>query len=91
MKRLIVTGIMMTLIGCASVKQGAEAKTVVLYRTPDVEEVCSKLGDRGGLACCVVNDKVCTIIIHPQDSDNIWGHELRHCFDGAWHEIAKFR
>ncbi len=47
-----------------------------------------KLQDRRGVirACAVYNSKSCTIITGPETSHAILGHELRHCFEGRFHD-----
>ena len=47
-----------------------------------------KLQDRRGVirACAVYNAKSCTIITGVETSHAILGHELRHCFEGRFHD-----
>ena len=47
-----------------------------------------KLQDRRGVirACAVYNSKTCTIITGVETSHAILGHELRHCFEGRFHD-----
>ncbi len=47
-----------------------------------------KLQDRRGVirACAVYTAKTCTIITGSETSHAILGHELRHCFEGRFHD-----
>ena len=47
-----------------------------------------KLQDRRGVirACAVYSAKSCTIITGVETSHAILGHELRHCFEGRFHD-----
>ena len=47
-----------------------------------------KLQDRRGVirACAVYSSKSCTIITGVETSHAILGHELRHCFEGRFHD-----
>jgi hypothetical protein len=47
-----------------------------------------KLQDRRGeiRACAVYTSKTCTIITGVETSHAILGHELRHCFEGRFHD-----
>ena len=47
-----------------------------------------KLQDRRGeiRACAVYTSKTCTIITGAETSHAILGHELRHCFEGRFHD-----
>lgn len=37
-------------------------------------------------ACARYNSKSCTIITGPETSHALLGHELRHCFEGRFHD-----
>jgi hypothetical protein len=37
------------------------------------------------LACSEYNNHTCTIYTGPVTDMAIVGHEIRHCFEGAWH------
>ena len=52
------------------------------------EAAGQKLQDRRGeiRACAVYTSKTCTIITGTQTSHAILGHELRHCFEGRFHD-----
>jgi hypothetical protein len=44
-------------------------------------------GRRGEIrACAVYTSKTCTIITGVETSHAILGHELRHCFEGRFHD-----
>jgi hypothetical protein len=47
-----------------------------------------KLQDRRGVirACALYTSKTCTIITGVETSHAILGHELRHCFEGRFHD-----
>jgi hypothetical protein len=59
----------------------------------DVRAVCSKMNEASGYgpikfsinACSVRQGNVCTIVTNQDTSMHTLGHELRHCFQGAWH------
>ena len=61
---------------------------------PDPDAECRALqGDfskspRGGAirACAKYNSKSCTIITGPETSHALLGHEMRHCFEGKFHD-----
>ena len=77
----------MLLAGCTGIpiKTGIDTKTVTLVRDYDANRICSALSGKKAEACTVVHENYCTIIQKPDTSNEVWGHELRHCFDGAWH------
>ena len=67
--------------------------TVVTWITVDnVHETCIKMGvkDPGPLqdlkGCARYNAKFCRITTARTTSMEILGHELRHCFEGRFHE-----
>jgi hypothetical protein len=63
----------------------------VVSDDPDTEcrqAAGQKLQDRRGeiRACAVYTSKTCTIITSVETSHAILGHELRHCFEGRFHD-----
>jgi hypothetical protein len=92
----IVTALL--LIGCSSfiAKPYEERVTqvaVVTWLTLDnAEEECIKAGvkDPGPLGvifgCAIYNKKSCKILTSKTTSMEILGHELRHCFEGKFHQ-----
>jgi uncharacterized protein YceK len=88
--------ILLLLSGCASieerpVKTGSDVRVVTLYRTYQATEECNRRGTAAApgwkvAACASFNNQICTIVAQPTASDEILGHEVRHCFDGAWHK-----
>lgn len=80
--------------GCASfedrpVKVGSTVSIITLERTYTATEECNKgIAVAPGwkiLACAEYGNSLCKITMQPTASDEILGHEARHCFDGAWH------
>jgi hypothetical protein len=76
----------------ARVKERSSVR--VDWRTVDnVRETCSKMMIASGngpikfsiYACSVMNGNICTIVTEKDTSMHTLGHELRHCFQGAWH------
>ena len=87
------------LVGCGSftVKPYEERVTQstlvtwTTYEDEDVEKECIKAGveDPGPLryilACVKYDRKACSIITGKTTTMEILGHELRHCFEGSFH------
>lgn len=89
---LILTALLAT--GCETlqerpVKEGISSVMVITNRTYEVENICGKLTTvppgRKAIACALPGPP-CTIWINPMASDEILGHEFRHCLDGHWHK-----
>ena len=72
-----------------------EQVTVRWVRVPrsQIRLWCAKANMRLGaqplpteaIACAVRDSDVCTIYTTPEVSEEIVGHEVGHCFMGAWH------
>ena len=77
----------MLLAGCSGIptKTGTETMTVTLMRDYDAHNICYAISGRETPSCTYVKDRYCLIILHPEHIEEVWGHELRHCFDGMWH------
>ena len=69
-------------------------KTVVIWkRVNNVQEACNAESERLGVAkipyqvkaCSFWTKSTCTIITGRKTTQHSLGHELRHCFQGAWH------
>jgi len=84
-KFVLIAGIL--LAGCAAVpiRTGIETMTVTIQRDYDANNICSAVSGKKAEACTCVKMNHCTITLNPDHTDEVWGHELRHCFDGAWH------
>ena len=56
----------------------------------NVSEFCQAkspwLGNQRVLACSEYNNRTCTIYTGRVTDMAIVGHEIRHCFEGAWHK-----
>ena len=56
----------------------------------DVSRFCQAkmplLGNQRVLACSEYNNRTCTIYTGRVTDMAIVGHEIRHCFEGAWHK-----
>lgn len=84
----------LVLVGCATVEsfpilEMANTKEITLIRTWDAARICSRLvppkSDSVTVACAIMRD-TCIIYVEPTATNDTWGHELRHCFDGRWHK-----
>lgn len=84
--KFVLIGIVL-LAGCAGVpiKTGFETMTVTLLRDYHADNICSAMSGKKAEACVYVEMNHCTIILNPDNTDEVWGHELRHCFDRSWH------
>lgn len=69
-------------------------KSISWIKVDDVHNVCLSRGATVSLGfiiegCAVYNDYKC-VIITPHDPENhrldIIGHEVKHCFEGQWHD-----
>lgn len=76
-----------SIVGCCNVpiKEGVEVRKVILWKTFDAEEICYDLTRTTTVECTCVKQDICTIIVHPDVVDDVLGHALRHCYEGAWH------
>ena len=88
MKTTLVLLFGMLLAGCAEMpgRTGIETMTVTLQRDYNADDICEAISGKKAAACTCVKTNHCTITLNPDHSDEVWGHELRHCFDGAWHQ-----
>lgn len=90
------------LTGCASVPfdsfealnsaQRLTNKTVVTWEVvDDIDTFCKKRNDsiskdQTVLACAIPTKQYCKIYTSSATSMSALGHEVRHCFEGAWHK-----
>ena len=55
----------------------------------DISRFCQSkmplIGNQRVLACSEYNNRACTIYTGRVTDMAIVGHELRHCYEGAWH------
>ena len=77
----------------ASPKDTASVIRWVIVDDPDTEcraamKGANDFSERRGVirACARYTSKTCTIITGPETSHAILGHELRHCFEGRFHD-----
>lgn len=86
---LFVMAAITTAYGCGTVapqRVGTETKLVTLSRTPTAATECASLtASPRSIACASWTPTTCRITLAPWHDNEIWGHELRHCFDGDWH------
>ena len=93
---LLALGIAISLVlgGCVTleerpVKEGVDTRVITLERTYSATEECGKraVAPPGWkiVACAQHGEAGCKITMQPTASDDVLGHEARHCFDGAWH------
>lgn len=86
---LFVMTAVVTAYGCgtyAPARSGTETKVITLTRAEDAAAQCRIItASPQSIACARWTAADCLIILAPWHDNEIWGHELRHCFDGAWH------
>lgn len=71
-----------------SLKLGSEYKAIELLRTNRVKEECNipvPPGYRVEGCAKTISLIGCQIVVNADVTNEILGHELRHCFDGNWH------
>jgi len=94
--------LLLLLTGCASVPsdsfealnstQRLTNKTVVTWELVDnIDTFCKKRNDsipkdQTVLACAIPTKQYCKIYTASATSMSALGHEIRHCFEGAWHK-----
>jgi len=94
--------LLLLLTGCASVssdlfeavssEQRLTNKTVVTWElVDDIDTFCKKRNDsiskdQTVLACAIPTKQYCKIYTASATSMSALGHEIRHCFEGAWHK-----
>jgi len=67
-------------------------KTTVMWITvDDVDATCKSLNtsftkDMNILGCAEMDRNWCKIYTNKNTTMTVLGHELRHCFEGYWHE-----
>jgi hypothetical protein len=70
------------------------SSTVITWRTvPDVDSTCKKEYEKLGkttnirkfLGCAIAQSDYCVIITGEHTTHDTIGHEVRHCFEGAFH------
>lgn len=68
-------------------KQYRERKVNLYVGTKEyIQTFCSNLTlETTAIACSMFNEKECTIYVEENLSYEVFGHELRHCFDGDFH------
>jgi len=64
-------------------------KRVQWIVTDRVDELCQGFAPlshgRKYIACTKFNDQVCIVYTRPNLTLSELGHEMRHCFEGHWH------
>jgi len=94
--------LLLLLTGCANVssdlfeavssEQRLTNKTVVTWElVDDIDTFCKKRNDsipkdQTVLACAIPTKQYCKIYTASATSMFALGHEIRHCFEGAWHK-----
>ena len=72
-------------------KPDSQSVTITWITAGDITEKCHSVGlpyrYDGWLGCATVSTdgKSCTIYTNKHTSHEILGHEIRHCFQGAFH------
>lgn len=87
----IILAITLLLLSCSIVDQVVvhddPAELIFVKFVQDAGAVCSEIGLENARACSTWTDNgVCTIYIEEGDTWDTLYHELRHCFEGYWHE-----
>lgn len=90
MKKFILAACLL-LMSCTndgySVTHDDQTELVFIKFVQDAGTVCNGLGLENARACSTWTDSgVCTIYIEEGDTWLTLKHELRHCFEGYWHE-----
>lgn len=71
------------------IKEGIQTATITIIRDNKAVEIClSKTTVPIGFKIHACSERTlinCFIYLKPDAGDELWGHELRHCIDGAWH------
>ncbi len=66
-----------------------QVKRVEWIVTDRVDEVCQGFAplsaNKKYIACTKFNDQVCIVYTKPNLTLSQLGHEMRHCFEGHWH------
>ena len=64
-------------------------KSVTVIPVDNVSEACRELSPlfhgKNFLGCAKYNNRTCTVYIGRTTRLSILGHEIRHCFEGHWH------
>lgn len=75
-------------------KLDADTKSITWLRVDDVEKGCADYASKVKLptkiykniqACSFWTKSTCTIITSKKPNTDNVGHEIRHCYQGAWH------
>lgn len=95
MKRALVV-LTLALAGCAATPVADHAVSVRWVKVSQPNSVCRALAPRTVFfvikGCAVWTADSCTIYardargVHDRDALTTLGHELKHCFDGHWHD-----
>lgn len=64
-------------------------KAITVVPVDNITEACRELSPlhqgKTFLGCAKYNNRACTIYVSRTTRLSILGHELRHCFEGHWH------
>lgn len=88
-----IAALTLALAGCATEppftpKKFITKRTMVTWElVDDVTAVCNQHGAKvPGAACALADYTTCRIFTSKTPTMYLLGHELRHCFEGAWHD-----
>jgi len=78
--------VVLLLAGCGTFEANPKySKVVVTWEIVEEEQVSKKCGLNNVFACAKWRGNKCTIITPRETTMETLGHELRHCFEGHWH------
>jgi hypothetical protein len=69
-------------------QSGYATKAVTVIPVDNVSVTCRGFGldqNKNFFGCSKFNNRSCTIYVSRTTRLSILGHELRHCFEGHWH------
>jgi hypothetical protein len=99
MRLLVILSALLSLQACATdynvdfkaQKKEYEEMRITWVTAENIQEACytmmyKKKYNPNIVACAQRSGIVCTIITKPDLNLAILGHEIRHCYEGAWHD-----
>jgi hypothetical protein len=99
MNKLFVAVLVLMLSGCSIMipfqypnnfiasKMGMHNSHITWRVVEDATAECKALGSKTpALACAFMGKYNCVIVTNKDTSHEILGHEMRHCFEGNWHD-----
>lgn len=93
--RLLVLVLVSLLSGCSTqftYKEGRDSRYIIWHRVSDIDSVCKAMrGNRDSIfitleGCARWTAYTCEIYTDVDTTHEILGHEVRHCFQGRFHD-----